>query len=384
MSRITTVVASGVALALTTTCASPTAPDELPTRAQSSAELTAVALGVAIDAPDDSGAPRLVRAVVPRVAIAGMTPDEAARDHLAALAPLWIAPHRRAADLASIGEQRLRSGASIVRLQQRIDGVDIHQGELRVMVQSDGSLAAISGTMHASAGRASFRSSATAALELALDALYGDARTRPVITESADTAGYRALTVADNPEFRVQRARARPELLPAGDQLLAIWSVELVAEKLDLDDVTELVARRYLIGDADGRLVRDVDLVASDAFTYRVFADPGGRPLDGALDSFAPHPTGMPDGSLPPPAPYDLVTMEAFNGPRDPWLPAGATTTTGNNVDAFADIFLPLGFNDGDIRPQVGPDRTFDRRYDFTAEPLASEDQSMAAAVNVF
>jgi len=384
MFRIRATVVAITALAFTATCStSPPAPEPAP-RVQPAADLAAVALGVAIDARDDRGAPRLVRAVAPRPAALGRTADEAARDHLAALAPLWLS-HQRPSELATRGIQRLGNGASIVRLQQQVDRVDIHHGELRVMLGADGSLAAVSGTMLASRGRASFQSTPAAALDRALDALYGEPRARPAIIEGADRAGYRELTVADDPEVRVRSARARPELLPDGDQLIAIWSVELFAEKVTLDDVAS-EARRYLLDDADGQVRRDVDLTASDAFHYRVFAEPTGtgNPLDGALDSYNPHPTGTPDGTVPPPAAYELVAMEAFNAPHDPWLAATATTTSGNNVDAFADVSPPEGFNPGDVRPAVGPGRTFDHRYDLAAEPLATQIQSMAAAVNVF
>ena len=390
MLRIRSIVVPAAVLAFTANCSlAPPRSDPGPASVQPAVDRAAVALGVAIDARDDRGAPRLVRAVLPRptssAAPARMTLDAAAREHVAALAPLWI-QHQQPSALANRGVQQLRGGASIVRLQQQVDGVDIDHGELRVMMHADGSLAAISGTVQAGFAGASFRSTPTAALERALDALYGPARARPTITEGADKAGYRELVVADDPAFRVSSARAKPGLLPDGDQLVAIWSVELFAEKSVVDEAAESAARHYVIGDADGQVFRDIDLTASDAFNYRVFAEPTAdhRPLDGALDSFAPHPTGVPDNTVPPPAPYNLVSMEAFNGPHDPWLPADATTTTGNNVDAFADLTLPAGFNEGDIRADVGPGRTFDHRYDLGAEPLASATQSMAAVVNVF
>src|SRR5206468_12153603 len=51
----------------------------------------AVAMGVTIDARDAFGSPRLIRAIVPRhSSVAGMTADQAARDHLAALTPLYM------------------------------------------------------------------------------------------------------------------------------------------------------------------------------------------------------------------------------------------------------------------------------------------------------
>ena len=62
-----------------------------------------------------------------------------------------------------------------------------------------------------------------------------------------------------------------------------------------------------------------------------------------------PHPTGTPNLTYPPFVAPSLVSLQ--NGPistNDPWLPPGATTTSGNNVDAYADIASPDGFSAGD------------------------------------
>ncbi|HSR98600.1 MAG TPA: hypothetical protein VLM79_16200 [Kofleriaceae bacterium] len=298
---------------------------------QPSADLAAVSLGVAIDARDERGAPRLIRAIAPRRALAGMTPEQAASDHLDALAPLWIG-HGRASDRSTLNVQRLRNGASIVRVQQQVDHIDIHHGELRVLLDADGSLAAVSGTMRSDPGAVAFQSTASAAFEAALDAVYGASRARPAVREGAELAGQVALTVEANPAFDVRVARARRELWAEGDQLVRVWTVELLADAVGAGGAIESAGRRILIADADRRVVLDVDLVAADSFVYRVFADATGtrNPLDGRLQSFTPHPTGTPDGSLPDFGPYNLVVMEAFNGPRDPWLGPMATTTSGN------------------------------------------------------
>ena len=395
MFRIRTLALPGVALALTASCSSsstsppsappPVGPGAQPTPPQTSLDQSAVALGVAIDARDDAGAPRLVRAIVPRAGAAGMTAEDAARDHVAALTPLWLS-NRRAADLAVQGVQKLRNGASIIRFQQQIDGIDIRQSELHVMVQRDGSLAAISGTVRPSGGRTAFRSTPAAAVDHALDALYGASRTRPAVTETGERAGYRELTVAPSPEFAVQMVRAKPELMPEGNQTTLSWVIEIFTDKLTQAGKREPAARRFVISDADGSVLRNVNLTANDSFVYRVLAETTGNrtPLDGPLLSFTPHPTGTPDGSLPDFGPYNLVVQEAFNGPHDPWLGTMATTTSGNNVEAYADINPPQGFGPGDIRPEVRAGRTLNYRYDFTAEPLATPDQSKAAAVNVF
>jgi len=394
MFRIRALCLPSAVLALATSCSfsstsssSPPPPSSspAPVEVQADADMMAVRLGVAIDARSSGGAPRLVRAVLPRPGGAAMTAEQAALDHVAALTPLWIAG-QRPAELATHSVQQLRNGASVVRLQQQIDQVPIHEGEIHVLVHPDGSLGAISGTVLPSAGRTRFQSTAPAAVERALDAMFGAARTRPAMVETAQDGGYSGLAVAPAPEFRVQAARARREFLPSDKAPVPIWAVELIGEPVGGGQAGQTVARRYLVSDVDGSVLRTVELTANDAFVYRVFAETTGsrRPLDGVLQSFTPHPTGLPDGSVPGLGPYPLVVQEAFNGPHDPWLGPTATTTSGNNVDAFADIAPPAGFSDGDIRPDVRAGRVLNHIYDFTAEPLATAEQSKAAAVNVF
>jgi large repetitive protein len=383
MFRKRALTTSGLVLTIAAACSSSS--DDGPTRTPQSNEMAAVKLGVTIVSSDTKGAPRLVRAVIPRRPLkANMTADEAARDHLAAIKQLYLT-RQQPADLASAGAQKLRNGGSIVRLQQQVDRIDIHQGELRVMVHPDGSLAAVAGTMQPTAGRAQFASSPKLALERALDTMYGKTRARPAITEGAERAGYRELIVAADPKVSVRTARAKRELLPDNGKLVPIWNVEVLGQKPGIDGM-DPAARRFLVNDGDGRVVRDVNLIANDAFVYRAFADQTGnrRPFDGALKSFNPHPTGTPDGSVPGVASYNLVTIDSFNVNHDPWLPANATTTSGNNVDAFADIAPPSGFSEGDIRPEVRAGRTLNYTYDFNASPLATPTQSKAATVNSF
>jgi hypothetical protein len=69
----------------------------------------ATGLGLAIMSSDASGAPRLVRSVVPRAAGAGMTPVAAARDHVAALKELYISQGQTTMDLVDRGDWLRRS-----------------------------------------------------------------------------------------------------------------------------------------------------------------------------------------------------------------------------------------------------------------------------------
>src|SRR5262249_27248272 len=160
----------------------------------------------------------------------------------------------RPADLAPVATQQLRSGASIVRLQQQIDHVDVHHGELRVMVQADGALAAVSGTMRASAGRAAVRSTAAAGTEPALAALDGAGPGHPAIARESERGGYQELHVAETAELRVTSARAKRELWFDGGRMTPVWSVEVIADRA-IEDRYESAARSYLIADADGSVL---------------------------------------------------------------------------------------------------------------------------------
>jgi Zn-dependent metalloprotease len=384
MFRNRALTTSGLFLALALAACSSHDDDNGPTRTPQSNEMAAVSLGVTIVSKNDRGAPRLVRAVIPRPAKQGATVEDAARDHLAALKSLYLT-RQQPADLVTAGTQKLRDGAAVVRLQQKIDGVDIHQGELRVLMHADGSLAAVSGTMLATAGKTTFKTSPTTALQHALDDLYGKTRARPAITEGAAKDGFVDLKVAADPKVSIRTARAKQELFPDGNGLVPVWTVEFIGLKPALDGSTP-TAHRYLISDKDGRIVRNADLIQNDAFVYRAFSDMTGnrRPFDGATKSFNPHPTGTPDGSLPGFAGSNLVTIDSFNANHDPWLPATATTTSGNNVDAFADIAFPSGFSEGDIRPEVRSGRILNYTYDLNKGPLDNVTQSKAATVNSF
>jgi len=386
MVRIYTVATAALLCAVACTAGSPpTRPsdDAAPERPAAPNDPSAATLGMTVLSRDASGAPRLIQSIVPRARAAGMTPQAAARDHVAALASLWVG---RATPMALVdgGTQQLRNGATVTRLRQEVDGALVHQGELRVLMHADGSLAAVSGTLLPAASRPRFTSSPSQALDHALDQLYGAARARPPIAEAGDQGGWQQLSVAAAPGLRVAQARARRELFQIGGALTPVWAVELRGDAQP--PASELVARRLLVGDADGRIARNVDLVHRDAFVYRVYAEQTGirRPFDSALQSFVPHPTGVPDGSKPGIASSNLVAMDSFNQRFDPWLPSDATTTSGNNVEAFSDLDGSGDFSEGDLRPRVTSGRVLNYHYDPQLEPLGNPEQANAGAVNAF
>jgi hypothetical protein len=344
---------------------------------------------MSIMSSDTAGAPRLIRSIVPRPSAAGMTPEVAARDHVAALAPLWIQQSPGMA-LVGTGTQQLRNGATIVKLAQQVDGVPVSQGEIHVLMHADGSLAAVSGTLLPSTIKPTFVSSPSQALAHALDKQYGAARPQLAVSEAGEVGGWQKLDVVSTPELQVTSARARRELAKVGGKLIEAWAVEIegdaAPDPLSDPSIPTFAAHRFLVADAGGKILRDTNLVQSDAFVYRAYAETTGnrRPLDSPLQSFAPHPTGVPDGSAPGFVPANLVVMEGFNGPLDPWLANNATTTSGNNAEAFADLDADQVFSPGDVRPDVKSGRILNFTYNTAAEPLATPDQSKASAVNAF
>ena len=230
------------------------------------------------------------------------------------------------------------------------------------------------------------------------------------------------------------RPRSSRSSFPTGGALVAAYEVQFYAGAGDSNDS---LAFRYIVAAGDGRVLARRNLTASEGpqesaggsertqpaeppaeFLYRVWADPTGdlRPQDGPQADVTPHPTGVPDGTEPPFVLPNLVTMGGFNHPRrgrasdrartlrgkptanrrgwpasggsaewpDPWLPADATETSGNNADAYVDHQAPDGLSPGDFRATTTSPRTFDRTYDTAAPPLASVDQSQAAITQAF
>src|SRR5439155_21707229 len=134
----------------------------------------------------------------------------------------------------------------------------------------------------------------------------------------------------------------------------------------------------YVISAVDGTVLFRNNLTADvdpNNFTYRVWAADSAdtknpaAPHDGPQgNAYDPHPTGTPDGTQPVMVAQADVTLShaPFLANNDPWLPANATETVGNNVDAFVDLFTPDGYTPfaGDFRADVNGPNAFLRTYD--------------------
>lgn len=124
-------------------------------------------------------------------------------------------------------------------------------------------------------------------------------------------------------------------------------------------------------------------------FSYLVYADHDSKlPQDGPDgNNGSPHPTGQPDGFQAPFGTQNLLKMShAGIHTGDPWLPADATETVGNNVDAYIDAAAPDGFtaDTQDMRAKVNGNKQFSFVFDPSKDANADNIQKQAAVTNLF
>ncbi|KYF68874.1 M36 family metallopeptidase, partial [Sorangium cellulosum] len=302
-------------------------------------------------------------------------------------------------------------GGIVVTLGQDVDGVPVFRSELKVLMKRDLALVALAGNLHASAvalppgagslragskrSRAFSRAPAQAVVRAVRDAHGVDIKTVDLRELPGAKGGYRTFDIAETGHARsrvgslrfTQPARVKKVLFPLPDRLVPGHFVELISGDATS---TSSVAYAWVFGADDGRYLYRENLSHAAAFDYRVWAEEGGKhvPLDGPLADSSPHPTGQPNGYTARFIAPSLISIDGFNtspdGGADPWLPDDATSTLGNNVDAYADHSAPDGFSSGDTRATLTGPRAFDHVYDPSADPLAGPEQIMAAVTQVF
>ncbi len=329
-------------------------------------------------------------------ALGRMSPEQAARVHLGRLAEVYKL-HPQAADTLPAVVQDSGKGPVVVTFRNNLDGVEVFRESLKVVMNERRELIAVSGFLSSHAplkvrgSKLSFTMDAPQAISLAFQDLNEERLDAVLLAPTGKAQG--AYTYFDFvPGARakeavrmVKPARAKRVLFPLANGLVPSWYVEL---RTGLPGKTDADYYSYVISARDGRVLFRNNLRVSDAFSYRVWADgaPNFIPHDGPQGTNGtPHPTGLPDGYQAPFIAPNLVTLQ--NAPfsqNDPWLPAGATETAGNNVDAYVDIDGDDGRDGTDFRADVTAPNTFDRVYDVTQEPEVSVEQQKAAITQLF
>ena len=326
--------------------------------------------------------------------VASTRPDIAARKALVSAAEMLRLPEL-AIESTVVREIHDRGqGGVVVRLGQEIDGVEIHRGGASVLLDRSHRLVAAANNLHPAGFAGNKRISRTfvvtpqGALASAFRDFHGSELPVANLVARGEKGRYQTfdLLPTDGHEFGGP-ARVKKVYFALQERLVPAYYLEIrpreVGEK-------HLELYGYVIAADDGRVLSRQNLSHDAAFNYKVWAKAEGdkRPLDGPQADFTPHPTGNPDGSAPAFIAPTMVSMDGFNtnpqGTFDPWLPSGATSTSGNNVDAYADHAQPDGFGNGDVRPSVTSPGTFDRTYDVNATPTSNQNQIMAAATQLF
>lgn len=297
-------------------------------------------------------------------------------------------------------------GAIIVKFKQNIDGVEVFRNEMNVVMNRDLDLVAVTGYLtgagkgeNSAAGN--FRLQPEDAVARAAKDLSGRELNTAFLTRAASAENenaaprdrYTNFTAGDfaieNYSFSsASQLRAKKVFYQMPDRLVPAFYVELNVEEKTGNDSAENLYYSYVVSAIDGTILFRNNLTTHADFSYRVFADatPPYLPWNSPKgNSGTPHPTGTPDGYEPPFIASNLVTLQ--NSPyrwQDPWLPNGATETSGNNVDAYADLVAPDNYNTGDLRPTVTSPGVFDRTFRTDIQPNADAEQIAAATTQLF
>jgi len=319
-----------------------------------------------------------------------IVPEQAARAYLRALAPLYALPEAHAMRVPVLFEQSLPNGGALVKFRNRIDGVEVFREDAAVLLGPERELVAIGGHLSGGASGGHHGDARAFGAQALADWAF-DVATASRFVEGERQGDYRrfdlpAGTASADGSRLAAPVRVKPVLFRLPDALHPAWYVEvLVADGAGKGAVDGYA---YVIADDDRSLLYRSNLSADATFTYRVFAETTGSllplPSPNGRNGF-PHPTGTPNGYQAPFVAPTLVTLA--NVPfsyNDSWLPQNATQTTGNNLDAFADLVAPDDFSAGDVRPPTSATATFDYAFDPTQAPAASATQIRASAVNLF
>ena len=310
-------------------------------------EMLAPAKGIVASSDPVRNVPKFMWGVREEVAPAGLAtapPEVAARTYLARHAASYGLSQQVVGDAVIHDVHPMQGGASIVSFRQAVAGIEVYGVRQSVAMTADRELVAISGALHpGKLGWNKFDLSEGQALAYALSdrfaAVFDESSFEAVgLRNGYSEYNFAAASRAAGARF-VDNAAVKKVYMPNGGALEAAYFVEFIARTEDSGDND---GWRYILSAKDGSVLERTSITHSDAFNYRVFADTTGMkaPFDGPQTDYSPHRTGSQDGSKPNPlyAQPAMVSMEGFNknpaGAVDPWLPAGATVSSGNNVNA--------------------------------------------------
>ncbi|MCY1020158.1 myxosortase-dependent M36 family metallopeptidase [Pyxidicoccus sp. MSG2] len=322
-------------------------------------------------------------------------PEQVARTYLGEQAGLYRLGRTDAPHIPVRGVHRASNGASIVTFGQEVEGIEVFRQSLKVLLDADNQLVAMSGHLSPVASNprlekeaSAFRLEPREAIALAWRDLHGDPLPAVSLSLMGQAQGaYSHYALSPGPRLVVfsSPARVKQVFFPLPEVLVPAWYVELDTTPVTATDGDQYA---YVISAVDGQVLYRHDLSSHQSYTYRVWADTQSPhiPYDGPQGNAAtPHPTGLPDGYQAPFVAPNLLTLQNTPFSRnDPWLPMGATQTVGNNVDAYVDLVAPSGFGAGDLRGSLGGSGIFGDGYDLMLAPSVTDAQQMSSVAQIF
>ena len=325
-----------------------------------------------------------------------------ARAHLAREAKLLKLTPQLIDQAEVVNAQFNGNGPAVVRLRQRVNGVEVFKRYLNVLIDRDYKPVAVSGYFatdfdatavsdHFPRGPAQAISAAWASLGGVLDA------TKLTVSELVGEYTWFEAPLLTGSHVFERRPRSRPVYYAHNNELVPAHYVELFTVSRATGSLSGLA---MVVSAVDGRILNRKNLISAADYSYRVFADvtSPNQPYDSPLgNSYSPFSGNSPlEPQVRTSASTQLVTLES--GPistGDPWLADGATETVGNNVEACLDyvdtpvsglISNPLNTCDpalGDVYGSTNGSNSFD--YDMVADTdPAVADTAQAAVVNLF
>ncbi|PCK29859.1 rhombosortase-dependent M36 family metallopeptidase [Pseudoalteromonas piscicida] len=279
-----------------------------------------------------------------------------------------------------------KRGTKIAKYQQTIDGIEVFNRQYNVIMDKEFNLVAGSGYFSAKSklNRADlsttyFATPKDAVLNASSD--LGISANQINLYQEKTEGKYTSFEVQFGSNFKAGfKPRSKKVYFDTGSELVAANYVEIEVFK---ENSVEADTWAYVI-DSRGKILHKHSLIAHDSeFTYRVYANEDGYPMEGPHGNVIPKLDEGPDKTEILPAP--LVTLSSFSklSTGDAWLSEDATITKGNNVFAYADVVAPDGFTEGDFTAEITSAKTFDYVLDNNQSPNSTQNRK-AAIVNLF
>jgi hypothetical protein len=318
-------------------------------------------------------------------------PEEAARAHMRRFASLYNIDRGDIDNASARVIHNTGRGAVIVKLRQSVGGIEIFREELNVLMDRNHQLVGVGGYISSSLtpgarGKLSFDLQDRAGIVAAIKDLTGVTIQSSDIVSGTSRGGYGVFTLPASSGVDLQvPIRIKKVYFHVQAGLEPGYYMEVVTRDAASHGID---AYAYVISASDGHILLRANLTqeanSSDRtpvsqsgtpYTYRIWADPTGRPDDSPTGTSAhPKVNPVPDGYQAPLVAQTDVTLPNYPfSMNDPWLPPGALETVGNNVDAYSDIFYPDGLNPvatpatpatGDFRAQTTGTNAFQHPYD--------------------